>query len=151
MNEKLEIRQGEEGDIPAIAELLAPYIEKGIILPISERQIAAAIGSYFVITVDDVIAASACLIDRGQASEMAKFCTSGDFQGRGKARLLAATMIERARLDGKEYVFAVSVSEKMWNFFSSLGFADIDRKELPESWQAGYDFSRPSKAMIKKL
>jgi len=45
-----------------------------------------------------------------------------------------------------EYVFALSINEKMWTFFKNLGFSEVERKELPQQWQNQYDFSRPSRA-----
>ena len=58
---------------------------------------------------------------------------------------------KEAKEMGKEYVFSLSISPGMWDFFISLGFTEIDRKELPKEWQRGYDFKRNSKAFILHL
>jgi len=43
------------------------------------------------------------------------------------------------------------VVPRMWEFFRALGFREVDRSVLPESWRASYDMTRPSRAFIKEL
>lgn len=140
------IRRGTVRDVADIGRLLKPYIMEGTILALSDDEIAAVVESFFVYTVNDALVAASQLVDYGEAAELAKFCTLPRFQGKGRARELALRMLEVARLQDKQYVFALSIAPKMWAFFQSLGFSEMPREDLPNEWKAKYDFSRPSKA-----
>ncbi len=145
------IRQGRDGDLTDLLMLIRHDMQQGSILPISEESIAANIENYFVYTVNAAIVASATLVDYGECAELAKFCTLPRYQGKGRARQLAVQMIEKAAELKKDYVFALSVSPKMWDFFLGLGFEEVSRQGLSQVWQAQYDFSRPSKAFKKSV
>ncbi|MBN1956569.1 MAG: GNAT family N-acetyltransferase [Desulfuromonadales bacterium] len=145
------IRRGRKSDLRDLFMLIKHEMLTGSILPLSEETLADNIGNYFVFTVNDSIVAAATLIDYGPAAELAKFCTLPRYQGKGRAMQLAKSMIKTALEQKKDYVFALSINEKMWTFFKNLGFSEVDRMELPQSWQDQYDFTRPSKAFRLKL
>jgi len=140
------IRLGQKSDLRDLFMLIKHEMLAGSILPLSEETLADNINDYFVFTVNGSIVAAATLIDYGHAAELAKFCTLPRYQGKGRAMQLAKNMIEKATEEKKEYVFALSINEKMWTFFKNLGFSEVDRKVLPQQWQNQYDFSRPSRA-----
>ena len=145
------IRQGREDDLTDLLMLIKHEMQQGSILPVSEEAIANNIHNYFVYTVNDSIVASATLVDYGTTAELAKFCTLPRYQGKGRAKQLALQMIEKAAELNKDYVFALSVNPKMWDFFLGLEFVEISREELPHPWQQQYDFKRSSKAFKKRL
>ncbi|PCI29524.1 MAG: hypothetical protein COB67_03980 [SAR324 cluster bacterium] len=145
------VRQGKTSDIMDLLLMMKPYIHSQSILPVSEDELAQTVESYFVYSVNNSIVATARIIDFGEACELAKFCTMPRYQGRGRARQLALSMIESVKAMGKDFVFALSVEPKMWLFFQSLGFEEHGRERLPEPWKKQYDFSRPSKAFYMKL
>ncbi len=145
------IRPGRLSDVRALITLIKPYVANGIILPVTEDGIAGEIGQFFVYTINEAIVASVKIVDYGEQVELAKFCTLPRFQGKGRARQLARKALERAAEDGKHMAFSLSTSPKMWDFFTSLGFEETPREELPEAWQKQYDFSRPSKAFTYRL
>ncbi|MEA3544102.1 MAG: GNAT family N-acetyltransferase [Thermodesulfobacteriota bacterium] len=145
------IRQGSDSDLTDLLMLIKHGMEQGSILPVAEEAIATNIHNYFVYTVNNSIVASATLVDYGDTAELAKFCTLPRYQGKGRARQLALQMIETAAELKKDSVFALSVNPKMWDFFLGLGFDETSRGELPELWQTQYDFSRPSKAFMRRL
>ncbi len=140
------IRKGKKSDVMDISLLLKPYVSSGAILPVSEDSIAAEVHEYYVYTVNRSIVAIAKLTDYGAAIELAKFCTLPRYQGKGRARELAEKMIQTVRNAKKEFMFALSIEPKMFEFFKSLGFSECDRESLPESWKNQYDRSRQSKA-----
>jgi N-acetylglutamate synthase-like GNAT family acetyltransferase len=139
-------RRAVLADVTDIALLMKPGVASGVILPVSESDLAETIDTYFVYTVNGAIVAAARLADYGEASELAKFSTLPRFQGKGRARQLAIEMIDAARIVGKTYVFALSIETKMWQFFEGLGFREVPRETLPDQWKSKYDFSRPSKS-----
>ena len=145
------IRKAKLSDVMELSLLIKHYVHEGIILPIAEEVIVRSIDHFFVYTINDSIVAASTLIEYGKTAELAKFCTLPRFQGKGRAKKLALRMIEEAKRGGKKYVFALSILDKMWDFFLGLGFAPISRKELPTEWQVSYDFSRSSKAFSMKL
>ena len=63
----------------------------------------------------------------------------------------AAAALEEARKRGKSSVFALTVQSYVGEFFERLGFQPVERETLPKEWQAGYDFSRQSKAYLYSL
>ena len=145
------IRRAVLSDVTDLSLLMKPSIAEGVILPVTEDQIAEQIDTYFVYTVNGAIAASARLADFDEACELAKFCTLPRFQGKGRARQLAIEMIDAARKAGKKYVFALSIEPKMWEFFSALGFVEVERETLPASWRESYNMKRPSKGFSLSL
>ncbi len=140
------IRKGLKSDVMDIALLLKPYVSSGAILPVTEDSIAAEVGEYSVYTVNNSIVALAKLTDHGSSIELAKFCTLPRYQGKGRARELAEKMIQTVKQADKEFMFALTIEPKMFDFFKSLGFSECDRKSLPESWKSQYDMTRESKA-----
>lgn len=140
------IRRGRSGDLMDLFMLIKHEMRGNAILPVSEELLADRIANYFVFTVNNSIVAAATLTDYDNAAELAKFCTLPRYQGKGRAMQLAKSMVEHAADQGKDYVFALSINEKMWTFFKNLGFSEVERKELPQKWQDQYDFSRPSRA-----
>ncbi len=145
------VRRGELSDVTDIAFLMKPSIASGAILPMSEDAIAEHVAEFFVYTINGALVASAWLVDYGAWAEAAKICTLPRFQGKGRARQLVLKIVEEAKALGKEGVFSLSIEPKMWQFFESLGFHEIDRTELPADWRSRYDLSRPSRAFLFRL
>ncbi|MCH8077986.1 MAG: amino-acid N-acetyltransferase, partial [SAR324 cluster bacterium] len=73
------------------------------------------------------------------------------YRGKGRARELARQLIAEAGAQGYRGVFALSVDERMWEFFLSLGFQRVARESLPEGWRRQYDMNRDSRAFRMKL
>ncbi|MCP4750328.1 MAG: GNAT family N-acetyltransferase [Proteobacteria bacterium] len=140
------IRKGRITDVMDIALLMKPYIQSGAILPVTEDKLAEEIDLYYVYTVNNSIVAVATLKDYGTAAELAKFSTLPRYQGKGRAKELAENMIRTARDAQKDYIFALSIEPKMFDFFENLGFAECDRHNLPRKWKENYDMTRTSKA-----
>jgi N-acetylglutamate synthase-like GNAT family acetyltransferase len=138
------IRVAKASDVRDIFFLMKPYLASGIILSITADEIERDINSYLVYTVDSQIVASARCRAHGKAYELGKLCTLPRYQGRGRARELAERIIEIARQEGMDSVFALTTSPETGVFFESLGFVVVDREVLPAEWKKGYDFSRKS-------
>ena len=140
------VRRGRLSDVMDLAILMKPNISAGVLLPITEDEIAKEIEKFFLYTVNGAVVAASKLVDYGEAAELAKFTTLPRYQGRGRAKQLATLMIDEAKALGKKFVFSLSIEPKMWQFFLGLGFEEVSREELPLEWQQGYNLSRPSKA-----
>ena len=145
------IRKGKTSDVMDISLLMKPYVQTGAILPVDENQLAREIENYSVYTVNNSIVAAAKFTDYGNVAELAKFCTLPRYQGKGRAKELAEKLIENAKEMQKEYLFALSIEPRMFNFFKNLGFEESDRESLPKKWKQNYDLSRPSKAFCYQM
>lgn len=140
------LRPAGEKDVRDIMAIMQPYVEEGSIKPVSEEALLASIRSFTVYSVNDQIVAAATLIQYGDCYELGKLCTLPRYQARGRARDLVRALLERAQEEGKAGVFALTVQDYVGDFFVRMGFQLVAREALPEAWQQGYDFSRPSQA-----
>jgi amino-acid N-acetyltransferase len=145
------IRQAEVKDVTEIALLLMPEQEAGRILKVDENEVEANIRSYWVYDIDGLLVGAARLKRFGQWAELAHFATLPRYRGKGRARELALRLMQEARGQDIRVVFALSIDPRMWEFFADLDFREIDRQQLPEDWKAGYDMSRPSRALVRQL
>ncbi len=145
------IRKAVREDTHRISLLMKPAVEDRLVLPLSEDEIANSVEHYSVYTVNGEIVAAARLTEYGSMAEMGKFSTLPRFRGRGRAQELAVHLLEEARQQGREAVFALSTNPKMWEFFERLGFSHIDRSELPVEWARNYDFNRKSQALVCRI
>jgi N-acetylglutamate synthase-like GNAT family acetyltransferase len=150
-NQSLVCRQAELTDVADICLLLKPAMRKGAILAISESDVIDQINNFFVYTNNGLIVACACLKDFGPCYEVSKVCTFPRYQGRGLARGLVRELLLKSQHDKKDFVFGLSITDRMWALFQDLGFEPIEKNLLPESWRKNYDLTRPSKAFIHRF
>ena len=145
------VRKGTPQDVLPILFMTRLYETENIILPMDVNRLSKQISDSFVYLVDDSVVAFAMLRDYGEEAELAKFCTQPRYQGKGKARELALKLIEEAERRNYKRVFALSILESMGAFFRGLGFSEVERASLPDSWVEQYDMRRPSKAFALPL
>lgn len=139
-------RKAEALDVRDILFLMRPYMNSDSVLPMSEKQILDQVDSFYVFTVDSQIVAMAAFFDHQDCLELGKLCTLPRYQQKGRARTLVQKMLQVAAKKNKKYVFALSVDPLIWKFFIELGFEEVSREALPESWQKRYNLERKSKA-----
>ena len=140
------LRAATEGDVREIMAIMQPYVAEGALKPVTEEELLGTIRSFMVYSVNGQVVCAAALKPYGDSCELAKLCTLPRFQARGRARALVRALVDEARKQGKRSIFALTVQPYVGEFFERLGFTQVARETLPEQWQSGYDFSRPSKA-----
>ncbi len=148
-----ELRQATEEDVRDIVAMMAPYVQEGSLRPVSEQQLLELIPSFLIYSVNGQIVAAAAVLDYTDSYEIGKLCTLPRYQARGRARDLVRAVLNRARDQGKTFVFALTIHDYVGQFFERLGFHEVDRAVLPEQWRQSYDLSRPSRAyrhLLKK-
>ncbi len=145
------IRQGNLRDVFMVSRMMKPYVSTGLILPVSEEELALQIQDFLLYTINESIVAGARMKEYESGIEIAKFFCLPRFRRRGHARALAEKLIENARSINKEFIFSLSIAPGMWDFLKSLGFQEVKRESLPETWKANYNFERKSKAFVLKL
>lgn len=146
-----QIRQAQVRDVTDIMLLLRPEIDAGRILPTDENAIERDIRFYYVYEIDGVLVGLARLKVWGEQAEVAQFATLARYRGKGRAKELAQHLVDAARQQGFHGVFALSLDERMWDFFQELGFGEVPRETLPAAWAAQYDMHRPSRAFAKAI
>lgn len=145
------VRPASLADAADIALLLKAEMRRGVVRAADDHAIAASVQQHLVYTMDGLVVGTARLAPQGEWAEMSRFATLTRYRGRGRARQLGEALITRGSELGYRHLFALSVDARMWKFFESLGFAPIDRRALPLTWQDGYDFERPSRAFHRAL
>ncbi len=137
--------------VSQIYYILLTYVDEGLILPISEKEIAERINDFFVLSIDEEVIGVVSIKIYEQAAEVAKLCTLPRYRNKGLASSLIQQVIAYCQERDLDYLFALSRNKNVLDIFRSFGFQDCEREELPLTWQAGYDFARPSKSCRLKI
>ena len=124
------IRKAILRDARQIHKLLLTYARDGLVLPRSLMEIFEAIRDFYVFVDDDrVIGAAALNICWEDLAEVRSLVVHEDFGGRGIGRQLVEACIAEASQLGIGRVFALTYQQ---TFFEKLGFAVIEKAELPQ-------------------
>ena len=124
------IRKALLQDARQIHKLLLNYAKDGLVLPRSLMEIFEAIRDFYVFVEGDrVVGAAALNICWEDLAEVRSLVVHEDFGGRGIGRHLVEACISEARQLGIGRVFALTYQQ---TFFEKLGFAVIEKSELPQ-------------------
>lgn len=121
---ELRVRAAQQGDIPAIADLIAPYVEDGSLLARTFEEFDELLPNFFVAeeTFGDtsrIVGCAALEIYSPKLAEIRSLAVSALAQGRGVGKLLVNACVERARERNILEVMAVTSSD---GFFQACGF-----------------------------
>lgn len=131
---------------------LRPAIAAGRILLVTENEIAEHIDEFWVHVVDERVVSTVRAKHWDDWVELATGSTVIRERNRGRASSLMMRAIEELERDERVVgLFGLSVDPRAEASLGSLGFTEIDRGELPETWRRHYDMSRPSRAFAKRL
>jgi len=122
-------------DVPAIAALISPYAQRGLMLFRSHAELYEAVRDFQVAEVDGaVVGACALEIVWADLAEVRSLAVDPAAQHRGIGRALVNAVVEEARRLRIHRVFALTYEEK---FFQKLGFVTVDKSALPlKVWSA---------------
>lgn len=125
------IRKARMRDVKAIQKLVAEYAKKGDMLPRSLSEIYENLRDYFVFTEDggDIVGSAAIHIMWEDLAEVRSVAVREDRMGRGVGTRLVEACISEAIVLGIPRVFALTYRPE---FFEKLGFARVDKSELPQ-------------------
>jgi amino-acid N-acetyltransferase len=131
-------------DVPAVLNLMQPFIERGILLPRTQAAISVAYKDYIVFELDGGIRACAALhrYSDGQC-EIAALAVNEAFSHMGTGPKLLEFLIERAREEKAKAVFALTTQTLDW--FEKSGFLPADISLLPEKRKLEWTPERGSK------
>ncbi len=123
------IRPAVIGDVPEIMEILQPYIEEDILLPVSVYRLFEHI-RYFVVGERDgqVIGCGSLVIIWHDLAEVRSLAVRRGCQGGGIGGRIVDELIAEAEELGVARVFALTYET---GFFGRHGFEIVDRDTLP--------------------
>lgn len=114
------IRKATEADLDAIAELITPFVEQGLLLERTYDELEEWQGNFFVADLDGKIVGCAALeIYSRKLAEVRSLAVAKEVQGMGVGRALVHACVELAQERGILEVMAITASEE---FFRMCGF-----------------------------
>ena len=118
---KVTIRSAAATDIPAIAELIKPFVEEGSLLERTYDEFEELLPNFFV-AVDEngvLVGCAALEIYSRKLAEIRSLAVAPEAQGQGVGRKLVDACVERSREHNVLEVMAITASDA---FFQSCGF-----------------------------
>ena len=121
----VKIRAAQTADIPAIAELIAPFVDEGSLLARTYEEFDDLLPHFFVAEEDfgdgstEIVGCAALEIYSPKLAEIRSLAVSERVQGRGVGKLLVNACVERSREHNILEVMAVTSSDA---FFQACGF-----------------------------
>ncbi|WP_456458075.1 N-acetyltransferase [Nitratifractor sp.] len=126
----IRYRKATLRDIPAMQEIVADEVKRGIILPRTDDEVATNIRSYHLVTVDNTLAGYGALhIHSRRMAEIRSLIVRPEYRGRSLGEGLVSATIEEGRLLGVEEILVLTY---LPDFFRKLGFEEIDKTLIPE-------------------
>ena len=123
------IRRAVIRDVPAILELMAPYIQEGVLLPVTIYRLFERIRD-FVVAEDgeSLVGCGSLLITWHDLAEVRSLTVRKGFQGGGVGRRIVEALVQDAEELGVNRVFALT---RQPGFFSRLDFEEVAKETLP--------------------
>ncbi len=118
---KVIIRSAAAEDIPAVEELIKPFVDEGSLLERTLDEFEELLPNFFV-AVDEngvIVGCAALEIYSRKLAEIRSLAVSPDVQGQGVGRKLVQACVERASEHNILEIMAITASDA---FFQSCGF-----------------------------
>lgn len=140
------IRDMRREDIPAVMEMMEPFIKSKVLLPRTEADLLKNLKYYVVYELNGVIMASSSLLpyDDGQM-EIAAITVDAAFAHMGLGKKIVDFLVARAKRLNAKGIFLLTIQPVEW--FESLGFELSDLSTLPQKRRALWDPKRASKVL----
>ena len=125
-----KVRPARIADVPIIHHFLELYATKGNLLPRTMNEIYRHLRDFFVIEVDERVAAIGALeIFTEDLGEVRSLVVAEEYERRGLGRLMVQRIIAEARQLGLRRLMALTYVP---TFFHKLGFVTVAMDTLPE-------------------
>ncbi|MCR5605970.1 MAG: amino-acid N-acetyltransferase [Treponema sp.] len=140
------IRAMKREDIPALLNLIRPFVKKGILLPRSEQNLQEQYQNYIVYELDGAICACAALIPYSDNQmEIAAVAVDESCAHIGIGPKMINYLTEQARFRNAKSVFVLTTQTSDW--FEKLGFKNADISTLPDKRKEIWTPKRNSKVL----
>lgn len=146
-----EIRPATLDDLDGIAELIQPFIEKGILVARSRKQLELEIDRFDVIERDGVLLTCGILytFPEENAAEVGCLAVHPEFQSIGRGSKMLMHLERKACRAGFRKLFVLTTQTEHW--FQEQGFESAKIEDLPMQKQVLYDDMRKSKIYSKTI
>ena len=149
-----DLRAMQPQDIPSVLSLMNPFVQKGILLERTAKQLKADLDSYIVYNVDEGIHACAALkvYQESGASSQAEICAVAvdpAYGNMGVGPKIVNYLLDKARAKGVKSVFVMTTQTA--DFFEKLGFAPDSIDSIPPERKKLWNPERGSKVYRKVL
>ncbi len=149
-----DLRAMQSQDIPSVLSLMNPFVQKGILLERTAKQLKADLDNYIVYNVDEGIHACAALkvYQESGATKQAEICAVAvdpSYGNMGVGPKLINYLLDKARAKGVKSVFVMTTQTA--DFFEKLGFAPDSIDSIPPERKKLWNPERGSKAYRKVL
>lgn len=125
----MKLRKACIGDVNAIHKLLVEHARQGLMLSRSLAEIYQAIRSFYVLDHGgEVLGTVSLQVWWLDLAEVRSLVVADSLAGQGYGRKLVQSCLTEAQELGLNRVFALTYQEQ---FFARLGFAVIEKSELP--------------------
>lgn len=137
-------------DIPAVLNVMKPFVAKQILLPRTEQTLSENIEDYIVYEVDGGIRACASLhIYNDKQAEIAGIAVDSAFSNLGIGPKLVEYLTKRAKKEKLQSVFILTTQTSDW--FEHLGFKADSIESIPEERHSIWTPERNSKVFRMNL
>ncbi len=118
---KIIVRGATAEDIPAIAELIKPFVDEGSLLERTYDEFGELLPNFFVAADEEgvIVGCAALEIYSRKLAEIRSLAVAASAQGQGVGRKLVEACVERARERNVLEIMAITASDA---FFQSCGF-----------------------------
>ena len=143
-----DLRAMQSQDIPSVLSLMNPFVQKGILLERTAKQLKADLDNYIVYNVDEGIHACAALkvYQESGASAQAEICAVAvdpAYGNMGVGPKLINYLLDKARAKCVKSVFVMTTQTA--DFFEKLGFAPDSIDSIPPERKKLWNPERGSK------
>lgn len=144
------VRPFQKGDIASVMRIMQPYVADGRLLHRGESEIEARADELYVYEIDGTIHGVAGLtkIDPDHA-EVYGMAIDESAINAGVGTTLIGYLLDRGRSIGIGRIFALTTQAYDW--FSALGFRQVNIETLPEVRRNSYDKTRNSRIVLIDL
>jgi amino-acid N-acetyltransferase len=144
------IRAMGPDDVSDVLRIMQPFVERGILLPRTEAQLAEAWQDFIVFEVDGSVHACAALHEfPGGTAEIAGVAVDEGYLHLGVGPKMVDYLCEKAARSGLSSVFVLTTQTADW--FEKLGFTEADPSTLPEKKKSSYSTQRKSRVFRKAV
>ncbi len=128
------LRDAKLTDISGLLKVINAYAAQGIMLPRTEFELAENIRDFVVALQDGAIAGCGALhFYTSRSAEVRSLAVSPEKKAGGVGRMIVEALEAEARDQELQSIFAFTYVP---GFFEKLGFAQVDRGELPlKAWK----------------
>lgn len=141
-----KIREMTREDIPAVLNVMQPFIESGILLPRTKESLSAQFSNFIVYELDGAIRACASLIPYSDGqTEIAGVAVDKNCSHIGIGPRMIEFLVKQAKHNNSKGIFLLTTQTADW--FEKLGFKLSDTSTLPKERKEKWNPNRGSKVL----